>query len=325
MIRNYKEGGLKALDFTTINQTFKINWIKNCLSNNELPWFWIPNLIFKCCGDLKFLLSCNFKCSKLPIKLSNFHKQALDSWKIAFKHNFSPHTCIIWNNENILSGNKSLFFFEWVNHFFISDLFNAQGDLLSFPDFVSLKAATISLRDYNKVNKSIPVSLKTLFKAHLYYGSINNHFPTLAFNGVYVLDKKCNNVFIRNALSLTPGCPSKAQSKWRICYPDSDLNNLWTFPHRFFIPSKVKELHFKIVHRYYPCNLFLSRFFENISSLCSFCNTGEESILHLFCHFPFSKSFWSEVTFLISFCCKQIICYLLYNKRIYYIPVRFSF
>ncbi len=69
------------------------------------------------------------------------------------------------------------------NILFVSDLFNAQGDLLSFHDFMSLKAATISLRDYNKVIES---SLKTLFKAHLYYGSINNHFPTLAFNGVYI-------------------------------------------------------------------------------------------------------------------------------------------
>ncbi len=85
------------------------------------------------------------------------------------------------------------------------------------------------------------------------------------------------------------------------------MNNLWTFPHIFFIPSKIKELHFKIVHRYYPCNLFLSRFFENISSLCSFCNTDEESILHLFYHCPFSMSFWSEVTVLISFCCKKNI------------------
>ncbi len=42
----------------------------------------------------------------------------------------------------------------------VSDLFSAQVDLLSFPDFVSLKATTISLRDYNKVIKSIPVSLK---------------------------------------------------------------------------------------------------------------------------------------------------------------------
>lgn len=125
------------------------------------------------------------------------------------------------------------------NIFFVSDLFNAQGDLLSFPDFVSLTAATISLRDYNKVIKSIPVSLKMLFKAHLYYGSINNHFLHLHLME-FVLDKKCNNVFIRNALSSTPGCPSK--SKLRICYPDSNLNNVWTCPHRFFIPSKIKEL-----------------------------------------------------------------------------------
>uniref|UniRef100_A0A9J8DK74 Reverse transcriptase domain-containing protein n=1 Tax=Cyprinus carpio carpio TaxID=630221 RepID=A0A9J8DK74_CYPCA len=158
IIRNYKEGGLNALDFNIINQTFKINWIKNCLSNNELPWFWIPNLIFKRCGGLKFLLTCNFK-------------------------------------------------------------------------------------------------------SHLCYGCVNNYFPTLAVNGVYLFDKKCNNFFIRNALSSTPGCPSKAQSKWRICYPNSDLKNLWTFSHKLFIPSKIKELHFKIVHRYYPCNLFLSRFF----------------------------------------------------------------
>ncbi len=38
--------------------------------------------------------------------------------------------------------------------FFVSDQFSAQGDLLYFPDFVSLKGATISLRDYNKVIKS---------------------------------------------------------------------------------------------------------------------------------------------------------------------------
>ncbi len=52
MIRNYKEGGLNALDFITINQTFKIM----IFLSNELPWFWIPNLIFKCCGDLKFFI-----------------------------------------------------------------------------------------------------------------------------------------------------------------------------------------------------------------------------------------------------------------------------
>ncbi len=46
-----------------------------------------------------------------------------------------------------------------------------------------------------------------------------------------------------------------------------------------------------------------------ISRVCFYVDTNhkvdEESILHMFC--PFSESFWSEVTVLISFCCKQMI------------------
>ncbi len=52
--------------------------------------------------------------------------------------------------------------------------------------------------------KSIPVSLKILINAHLKHGHLNNYVLTLAINGVQVLDKKCNNIFIRNALSSTP-------------------------------------------------------------------------------------------------------------------------
>ncbi len=83
----YSKGGLNVLEFFTLNQIFKINWLKKCLKGNSV-WFWIPNMIFKRCGNLQFLLSCDFKSTRLPMKLSNFHKQALDSWKLIFKHNF---------------------------------------------------------------------------------------------------------------------------------------------------------------------------------------------------------------------------------------------
>jgi len=61
----------------------------------------------------------------------------------------------------------------------------------------------ISVRDFNKVTNSIHVSVRTLFKAHLSYNRLNKFIPTLAFNAVNILDKKCNNFFIRNALSST--------------------------------------------------------------------------------------------------------------------------
>lgn len=38
-------------------------------------------------GGIKFLLS-NFDINKIPIKLSNFHRQALLSWVLVYKHSY---------------------------------------------------------------------------------------------------------------------------------------------------------------------------------------------------------------------------------------------
>lgn len=43
MIRDHAEGGFNAIDFTTLNQVFKINWVKQCMLGGNAPWFFIPN------------------------------------------------------------------------------------------------------------------------------------------------------------------------------------------------------------------------------------------------------------------------------------------
>lgn len=67
------------------------------------------NLYTVHCTDTDGVKIGNFNCNKLPLKLANFHKQALEAWKIAFKYNFSPHSCIIWNNQHILFRNESMY------------------------------------------------------------------------------------------------------------------------------------------------------------------------------------------------------------------------
>lgn len=97
-----------------MNNTFKINWIKRCVIDTDSIWSFIPHNIFKRVGGLKFLLTFN---SKLPIKLSKFHEQALLAWKLCFDVlNFSPHRMKIWNNELIAVKGKSLFFEKWLDH-----------------------------------------------------------------------------------------------------------------------------------------------------------------------------------------------------------------
>ncbi len=62
-------------------------------------------------GGLAFVLQCNFDLSKIPVRLTNFHRQVLvQSWLLIYKHNFSPNKCIIWNNRYITFKHKTLFF-----------------------------------------------------------------------------------------------------------------------------------------------------------------------------------------------------------------------
>lgn len=45
LTKDFKDGGLQAIDFECINGTLKINWLKSFLNNNNL-WFHIPREIF---------------------------------------------------------------------------------------------------------------------------------------------------------------------------------------------------------------------------------------------------------------------------------------
>ncbi len=43
IMNTYDSGGLNFLDFTTLNNTFKINWIEQFLNNPKSIWNFIPN------------------------------------------------------------------------------------------------------------------------------------------------------------------------------------------------------------------------------------------------------------------------------------------
>ncbi len=41
------EGGLEMIDFFDINNTFKLNWLRNCLKKDNSMWFFIPQSLSK--------------------------------------------------------------------------------------------------------------------------------------------------------------------------------------------------------------------------------------------------------------------------------------
>ncbi|KAI2647901.1 LINE-1 retrotransposable element ORF2 protein [Labeo rohita] len=103
--------GLKTIDFESVVGVFRVNW-------------------------------CDFEVSKLPVKLSEYHKQVLHYWKMVFAHNFSPHGSTLWNNR-VMTKN----------------ILDEQGHFLRFTDFKTKFNIQSLRRDYNKVCKAIPAAL----------------------------------------------------------------------------------------------------------------------------------------------------------------------
>lgn len=77
LVKTVNKGGLNTIDFESMIGMFRINWIKACLAQSQSIWFHIPKNIFKKVGGIDFLLKCDYEITKLPVKLSEFHKQIL--------------------------------------------------------------------------------------------------------------------------------------------------------------------------------------------------------------------------------------------------------
>ena len=72
LIKDYDEGGIKAIDFGIMNGILKIKWLQSFLKNDDEIWFSVPSLVFNKVRGIEFLLVCDFEISKLPINCPKF-------------------------------------------------------------------------------------------------------------------------------------------------------------------------------------------------------------------------------------------------------------
>ena len=172
------------------NGTIKINWLRSFLRNENSLWFHIPNQIFMKLGGINLLLRSDYDLSKLPIKLSAYHRQVLQYWKLIYKHNYSPHNTPIWNCRYLLFKNKSLFYKDWLEKgiWSVMHLLDDAGNLISFEDFVS----KFNLNDryqYTVITKAIPQSV-IIMSYNFLQNNVNPTLPSLLMNGHNITPSK---------------------------------------------------------------------------------------------------------------------------------------
>lgn len=294
LCNSYNQGGLNVLDFVTSNTIFKLNWIKHYTKHKDKIWYIIPNLIFEKVGGIEFLLKCDFEVNKLPIQLSNFHRQTLLYWNLIYKHNFSPHRQIIWNNKYVKYKNKMIFYNNWIENgiLLVSQLINNEGHLLTYSEFLKKFGIPIPPYEYSIVIDAIPAGFVRLLQGH--NESKQSTFKKeILLNGINIKDKKCNNTFFRYLIH----CPATFRCKyfWNNLFENINWKLIWTYNNKFCVTNKVNETYFKIIHMIYPTNLFLKRYKNDLNDFCVFCGMIVESILHLFFECIYVKYFWIDI------------------------------
>uniref|UniRef100_A0A8C6S964 Reverse transcriptase domain-containing protein n=1 Tax=Neogobius melanostomus TaxID=47308 RepID=A0A8C6S964_9GOBI len=293
-------GGLEVLSFETVNNVFKIKWISQLVKGKINIWNAIPKYIFNQIGGIEFLLKCNYKPEKLPIKLSDFHKQVLLSWRLMYKHNFSPTRCYIWNNQYIKHRNKTLFLKTWFDNGIIwtNQLINQQGQAFSYDEFITLYKFPILPREYAQVCKSIPKGIMCLLKNHQFNNETQKIQNKLYIGEIDIIKRTCPNKYIRNLIQ--PLQRPVATSHWNSVFGEINWSRAWLAGERLCVFNNVKEISFKILHNIYPVKKTLERFKLDIDYKCDFCQAEQETIIHLFYHCTYSQNLWLHIQQLIQ-------------------------
>jgi len=50
----------------------------------------------------------------------------------------------------------------------------------------------------------------------------------------------------------------------------------------WLLTNKVKEISYKIIHKFYPAKHYMNKFKSDIPSSCSFCDDSIKTVVHLF-------------------------------------------
>lgn len=144
---------------------------------------------------------CDFETMKLPVKLSEFHKQVLYYWKMIFSHKFTPHGSTLWNNRTITINRKTVFKQDWFDKkvIFVIDLMDNHRNFLHFNTFKEKFDVQCSYREFSRICKAIPLALVHLIQNTLSQSRIQAIMPELKTDPLNITERKCDNQFIGKA------------------------------------------------------------------------------------------------------------------------------
>ena len=201
----------------------------------------------------------------------------------------------LFNNNQIYYKGKSLFYKKWLTNgiLYIKDIC-CQGKILPFHDLQKIiKNHPGLIFEYNAMVNAIPK----------YWIDIIRSSPVPTDSCTNYRDKieilNTSNAKLRKLVSQCTDNEICGRNFWKH-KTGVDIKPYYKMAQSATKESKLRLLHFKILHNIYPSNILLKKMGIKETELCEFCGVTD-FIEHMFIHCTLLKGFWKKVFQLIHF------------------------
>ena len=305
MCQDTQFGGLKMISVKDQQNIFHINWIKK-INEHDNNFKHLVNYLTKNVGGISYIMKgCNLENPHSVLDNlieSYFWKKAICTWcKLGFQL-YSPSTATeellykpLFLNEEFKYHNVSLHFPQWIqqNLLYIHDLFQ-NNYFLDYKELVRVvKNNPGFIFEYNALFNSIPnswkVKLNNIDQELVQKAKTLMSYKTKFEN--YILN--LNNKEIRK-LILTKKSITRYNEKFWKRKLNVDISKHYMCANNATKESRLRLLHFKIMHNIYPTNILLCKMNVRPNNLCNNCQVPD-FIEHFFVECQLIRDFWRHV------------------------------
>ena len=300
------EGGLDMIKSRDQQKVFQLKWIHKIISDNDSLYklSHLSEVIFSPVGGIDYTLS--FSCiSEHFLKSFNLSRFWQDVTKSGVYYQSRKIKTVntardilkepIFNNKSIHLKGKPIFYPNWVKAkiIYMNDLFE-KGNPLSF-DYIKNKIPPYPglLIDYVALIKEIPKDWINLLRNSLVNNETPSHLIAISNLDTSLQDLSISNKKLRHSIVSMSNTVICGRNFWKNKL-GFDISGLYGMAKNATCESRLRLLHFKILHNIYPSNILLNRMGISQSELCDHCG-AKDVIEHMFIYCKLLNGFWDRV------------------------------
>lgn len=307
LCQSIENGGLKMTDLETQNMSLKISWVHrlSSLDNSHMLVQLLGQQIPRYHDLEGHLWQCNLEKKDIGVIFtSNFKSQLwLDIVSSWCEYNFfNPESYteisqqLLWFNSHIRIQGKPIFYCHWYTKgvVTVNDIQNLDGTLLNYNEFCAKFDIKVNFLLYNGLIAAIPKGWKRVLQAE---NNNESEFVT-KIEKIQKVSKPVKMVYWEKIQHRKVDVQNQV-NKWNrdlnTNFTDIEFLAYYQLIYSCTISTKHRVFQYKLLHRILATNSWLHKVSILESGLCSFCNSSQETLIHLFWDCNVIQELWSHI------------------------------